>query len=596
MFLSRKITPTISRKSIRLYRPLSTISTIPRDIEKVDVCIVGGGPSGLTTAIKLKQLDKKDKLKVVVLEKGSYIGAHSLSGMILEPRSFLELFPNMKTPPTDILTLVQEEEMKYFWNEKLGIPMPHVPGLDNKGKNYVGSQSQLVTWLGEKAEEYGVEVYPGVSVSEVVYNNRDDAIIGVATKDSGISKAGEAKDSFERGMEFHARQTVFAEGCHGSLTKKVIKKFDLRADRSPQTYGLGIKEVWQVKPEVFRKGFISHTMGYPLPNDVYGGGFQYHFGDGLVTVGLVIGLDYKNPYVSPYQEFQKMKKMPYYSKILEGGKCISYGARAINEGGLQSVPKLNFPGGVLVGCSAGFVNVPKIKGTHTAMKTGILAAEKIYEEIRELPEIEEEESLGVDTSKTNEQIINLESYEQAFKKSWVYDELYQVRNIRPSFNFSLGAYGGMVYSGLDSMLLKGRAPWTFENKETDSLKTGAASNFKPIKYYKADNKVTFDIMTSVSRTGTYHDEDEQCHLKLVNGETLQSHAEKTYPKYREVEQRFCPAGVYEYVKDDKSSVGLKFKINSQNCIHCKACDVKTPIQDIDWQVPEGGDGPKYTNT
>lgn len=499
--------------------------------------------------------------------------------------------------PENLGTLVNKEEFKYFFNDRVSVPLPHPSQLKNKGKNYVGSLSQITSWLGEKAEELGVEVYTGISVSEVIYNKKGDGILGVATKDLGISKLGKPKEHFERGMEFHARQTILSEGCHGSLTKDVIKKFGLRKGKQPQTYGLGLKEVWRVKPENFKKGFVTHTMGYPLSNDLYGGGFQYHFGDGLVTVGLVLGLDYKNPYVSPYEEFQKLKKIPYYSNILEGGECLTYGARALNEGGLQSIPKLNFPGGVLVGATAGFMNVPKIKGTHTAMKTGMLAAEKIYENISKLQQLPEASvDMNPSESLIKDPLINLESYEEAFKKSWVYDELYEVRNLRPAFNTPLGGYGGMVYSGLDSMILRGRMPWTFKNNKSDALKTEFASKYKPIKYPKHDGKITFDIMTSVSRTGTYHDEDEESHLRLTKTQDEISHAVNSYPKWKGVEERFCPAGVYEYVKEENSPVGVKFKINSQNCIHCKTCDIKTPLQDIDWEVPEGGDGPKYTNT
>lgn len=580
------------------------ILTEERAVDKVDVCIVGGGPAGLAAAIKLKQLDNEQgngELRVVVLEKSPDMGSHIVSGVILEPRALRELFPDSEfydengdgiPLPPDLVTKVEEEELKYFIDD-LALPVPEPPQMVNKGKNYIASLSQVVRYLAEKAEEMGVEVYPGISVSEVVYSEDGKSVKGVATKDMGISKSGRPKDTFERGMEFHARQTVFAEGCHGSLTKQLIKKFNLRAGRDNQTYGLGIKEVWEVKPESFRKGFVSHTMGYPLSNDLYGGGFMYHFGDGLVTVGLVVGLDYKNPYVSPYQEFQKLKHHPYYEKVLRGGKCISYGARALNEGGLQAVPKLNFPGGVLVGASAGFMNVPKIKGTHTAMKTGLMAAEKIFETVTKLPTLSELEEQGIE--EIVKKPINLESYEKAFKNSWVYDELFEVRNIRPSFNSLLGGLGGMMYSGVDSLLLKGQVAWTFHHHESDAKLTRPAEEYKPIEYPKPDGEISFDILTSVSRTGTYHDEDEKCHLRVPE-QDLQKHAQAAYPRWKGVESRFCPAGVYEYVEDEASPLGVKFQINSQNCIHCKTCDIKVPTQDIDWVVPEGGDGPKYTLT
>lgn len=567
----------------------------PRAADSVDVCIVGGGPAGLATAIKLKQLDNEDgngDLRVVVLEKAGDFGSHIVSGAVLEPRALLELFPDSELTeetggiplPSDIVTKVSKDSMQYLTKE-YAFPMPEPPQLKNH-HNYIVSLNQTVKYLAEQAEELGVELYPGISVSELIYNEAGDAIVGVATKDMGISKEGTPKSSFERGMEFKARVTVLAEGCHGSLTKKAISKFDLRSNCEPQTYGLGIKEVWEVKPENFDKGFAQHTMGYPLSWSEYGGGFMYHFGDGLVAVGLVIGLDYANPYISPYQEFQKMKLHPLYANVLEGGKCITYAARALNEGGLQSIPRLHFPGGVLVGCTAGFVNVPKIKGTHTAMKSGMVAAESIFEEINELGAVDEETFEDPDYK-----ILDLKRYEQALKDSWVFEELTEVRNVRPSFNGPLGFIGGIMHSGLSTMITKGSEPWTISHHGTDAAATQEAQNFKPIDYPKPDGKITFDILTSVSRTGTYHDEDEQCHLRVPQ-QDYKKHAQEVYPKYKGIEQRFCPAGVYEYVEDD-SELGVRFQINSQNCIHCKTCDIKVPNQDIDWTVPEGGDGPKY---
>ncbi|SCU79946.1 LAME_0B01046g1_1 [Lachancea meyersii CBS 8951] len=575
-----------------------------RAVDKVDVCIVGGGPAGLATAIKFKQLDNlhgSGELRVVVLEKAPDMGSHMVSGVIMEPRALRELFPESEhydengngiPLPPDIVTPVTSGELKYLIGD-FDLPIPEPPQMSNEG-NYIASLSQIVRHLAEKAEELGVEVFPGISVSEVLYSDDGNSVIGVATKDMGISKQGEPKSSFERGMEFHARQTVLAEGCHGSLTKQLIKKFDLRKGKCNQTYGLGIKEVWEVKPENFKKGFAAHTMGFPLSNDVYGGGFMYHFGDGLVAVGLVVGLDYRNPYVSPYKEFQKMKHHSYYERILSGGKCLEYGARALNEGGLQSVPKLNFPGGVLVGASAGFMNVPKIKGTHTAMKTGMMAAESMFEAISKMPSIEQLEEEGVDGVVTSP--LNLQEYDKSFKNSWVYDELFAVRNIRPSFNHPLlGRLAGMAYSGVDSLLLNGQVAWTFKHHESDAAVTDLADKYEPIDYPKPDGKISFDILTSVSRTGTYHDEDERCHLRVPE-QDLEKHASKAYPKWKGTESRFCPAGVYEYVGDENSALGVKFQINSQNCIHCKTCDIKDPTQDINWEVPEGGDGPKYTLT
>lgn len=572
-----------------------------RAADAVDVCIVGGGPSGLATAIKLKQLDNEKgsgELRVVVLEKASDFGSHIVSGAVIEPGAFKELFPDSEflnedgsgiSLPPDIVTSVTHDSMKML-TEKHSFPLPEPPQLKNAGKNYIVSLNNVVKYMSEQAEELGVELYPGISVSEVIYTDEaKSAIKGVATKDMGIAKLGKPKSSFERGMEFHARMTVFAEGCHGSLTKEMINQFDLREGKLPQSYGLGIKEVWEVAPEKFNKGYVGHSVGYPLNYKDYGGGFQYHFGEGLVAVGFVLALDYANPYLSPYQEFQKMKLHPFYKDVLEGGKCISYAARALNEGGFQAIPKLYFPGGVLVGCTAGFLNVPKIKGTHLAVKTGMLAAESIFEEIHELDVLDDPSELE------DAEPIALKLYEEAFEKSWAYKELYNVRNVRPSFNSSLGLYGGLTHAGLTTLITQGVEPWTLSFHHSDAAATQDASKFSPIEYPKADGKITFDLLTSVSRTGTYHDEDEQCHLRIPD-QDYRKHAEKAYPKFKGIEQRFCPAGVYEYIEDKNEPLGVKFQINSQNCIHCKTCDIKVPTQDINWTVPEGGDGPKYYMT
>ncbi|KAI5957815.1 hypothetical protein KGF57_003082 [Candida theae] len=588
-----------------LHGQLTTIFEVIDDLvvkDNVDVCIVGAGPAGLATAIKLKQLDNEqgngDK-RVVVLEKAADFGSHIVSGAVIEPKALRELFPDSEEDipvPADLVTKVTEDHMKYL-TEKSSWSLPEPPQLANKGKNYITSLNNLVKYLSEQAEELGVELYPGISVSDVVYNEATDSVIGVATKDMGVDKNGAPKDTFEKGMEFNARITVFAEGCHGSLTKQLIKKFDLRKNANVQTYGLGIKEVWEVKPENFKPGYVGHSLGYPLTKEsaAYGGGFIYHFGDGLVAVGLVIGLDYANPYISPYQEFQKMKTHPYYADVLRGGKCISYAARALNEGGYQSIPQLYFPGGVLVGCGAGFLNVPKIKGTHTAIKSGIVAAEAIFNRIKEL-ELDDEEEF--EHQITNDAIA-LSEYESNFKQSWAYQELYQVRNVRPSFNSPLGVIGGLAHSGLSTMVTQGHEPWTLQFHHSDAEATKLASNYKPITYSKPDNELTFDLLTSVSRTGTYHDEDEPCHLRVPN-QDLDKHAKLSWPKYKGIEQRFCPAGVYEYLpregNDSEQGLDVEFKINSQNCIHCKTCDIKVPSQDINWTVPEGGDGPKYYMT
>jgi electron-transferring-flavoprotein dehydrogenase len=598
----------------------------PRTVDTVDVCIVGAGPAGLATAIRLKQIDNEKgdgDLRVVVLEKGADMGSHILSGAVLEPRALNELFPEILEEtgnniplPDELVTLVKEDHMKFLFENGMAINLPEPPQMKNAGKNYIASLSEVVKWMAEKAEELGVEVYPGTSIAELVYD-QDGGVKGVATRDSGLERDGTISEDFERGMEFHARITVLAEGCHGSLSKQVINKYDLRNGVNPQTYGLGIKEVWQVDPAKWKEGFVSHTMGYPLSDGVYGGGWMYHFGEGLVSIGLVIGLDYKNPWISPYQEFQKMKLHPFYKDVLTGGKCISYGARALNEGGWQSVPQLHFPGGVLVGASAGFMNVPKIKGSHTAIKSGMLAADCMFDKVVAL-KAQQEEELGLNKEKDNEEeeeeedeeddegsgeplpewkAIDLSEFQTAYKNSWIYDELYEVRNVRPSFDSNLGLIGGMSVSGMVTLLTKGKEPFTLEFNHSDAACVEDASKYQKIEYPKPDGVITFDLMTSVSRTGTFHREGERCHLRVPDMD-LQKHKEISWPKFKGIEQRFCPAGVYEYVKKNEGGDenDVEFKINSQNCIHCKTCDIKVPTQDINWTTPEGGDGPKYQMT
>ena len=417
--------------------------------------------------------------------------------------------------------------------------------MHNDG-NYIISLNQFCKWLAERAEEIGVEIYPGFAASEIVYAH-DGSVKGVATNDLGIGRDGKPKSSFERGMEFHARVTLFAEGCHGSLTKKVIKKYDLRRDSQPQTYALGLKEVWEVLPENFHKGEIVHSMGYPLPSNTYGGGWIYHFGDNLVSLGLVVGLDYPNPWLSPYGEFQKLKHHPLYSSVIKGGKCISYGARALNEGGFQSIPKCAFPGGALIGDTAGFLNVPKIKGTHTAMRSGMLAAEAAYKAVSS-------------ASQSDTGTLFLWDYEDALRKSTIWKELYQVRNMRPSFHGPLGLYGGLAYSGLEAFVFRGKTPWTLKHKGPDYAATKPADRCTKIEYPKPDGEISFDILTSVSRTGTNHEEDQPVHLRV---EDWEEHARKEWPVYKGVENRFCPAGVYEYVEDESKDVGMRFQINAQ---------------------------------
>ena len=517
------------------------------------------GPAGLSAAIRLKQLANeagKDDLRVLLLEKAGEIGAHILSGNVIEPSAIDELLPDWNDPENpsrfENATPATKDKMR-FLTKNSAIPIPAPPQMNNHG-NYIISLNQFCKWLGERAEEVGVEVYPGFAASEVLYNKLDGSVKGVATNDLGISRSGKPKASFERGMEFHARVTLFAEGCHGSLTKQVIKKFDLRRDSQPQTYGLGLKEVWEVQPDNFRKGEVVHTMGYPLPSSTYGGGWLYHFGENLVSLGLVVGLDYSNPWLSPYGEFQKMKHHPIYKSVIQGGKCLSYGARALNEGGFQSIPKCAFPGGALIGDTAGFLNVPKIKGTHTAMRSGMLAAQAAYT------------ALTASSTDVDNGTVFLFDYEDALRKSTIWSELKEVRNMRPSFHSPLGLYGGIMYSGLEAYLFRGRTPWTLKHKEVgDHAATKLASECPKIEYPKPDNEISFDILTSVSRTGTNHEEDQPVHLQVDDWE---AHKNDQYPKYKGIENRFCPAGVYEYVEDGSKEYGVKFQINAQKYVSC----------------------------
>lgn len=524
--------------------------TIEREADQVDVVIVGGGPAGLSAAIRLKQLANdagNEDFRVLLLEKAGEIGDHIVSGNVIEPSALNELLPdwNSEENPnafTDV-TPATEDRMRFLTKNR-AIPIPAPPQMNNHG-NYIISLNLFTKWLGERAEEIGVEIYPGFAASEVLYTPEGN-VRGVATNDLGIARSGKPKDSFERGMEFHARVTLLAEGCHGSLTKQVIKKYELRRDSQPQTYGLGLKEVWEIDPAKFQKGLVVHSMGYPLPSDTYGGGWMYHFGENMVSIGLVVGLDYPNPWLVPYGEFQKMKHHPLYAPYLEGGKCITYAARTLNEGGFQSIPKCAFPGGALIGDTAGFLNVPKIKGTHTAMRSGMLAAEATYDALKD---------------QSDENDVFLFDYEDKLRNSSIWKELKEVRNMRPSFHSPLGLYGGIMYSGLEAYLFRGKTPWTLKHSDKgDHGATKAADQCKKIEYPKPDGKISFDILTSVSRTGTNHEEDQPVHLQVKDWD---KHAQKEWPKYKGIENRFCPAGVYEYVEDDSKSLGVRFQINAQ---------------------------------
>ena len=537
-----------------------------RDVMNYDVVIVGAGPSGLAASIRLKQL--RPELTVCILEKGSEVGAHIMSGAVIEPRALSELIPDWKEKGAP-LTVPATDDRFYFLTEKKAFRLPTPPPMNNHG-NFIASLGNLCRWLGEQAQGLGVEIYAGFAAAEVLYND-DGSVKGVATGDMGVDKHGQHTAAYQPGMELHAKQTIFAEGCHGSLTKTLIRKFDLRKDSCPQTYGLGIKELWEIPKEKHKQGLVVHTAGWPMDSKTYGGSWMYHWENNIVSIGFVVGLDYENPYLSPFQEFQRFKTHPEIRKYLEGGKRISYGARALAEGGLQSLPKLSFPGGVLIGDTAGFLNVPKIKGTHAVMKSGMLAAEALVEMF----------AAGDPSAK------ECTVYREKFDKSWLHDELYRVRNIRPSFH--KGFIPGFIYSAIDTVLLRGKAPWTFKN-HADYAQLKKAKDSKKIEYPKPDGVLTFDRLSSVFISNTNHEEDQPCHLKLRDPNIPIA---VNLPEYDEPAQRYCPAAVYEVVAGPDGKP--KFQINAQNCVHCKTCDIKDPSQNIDWTVPQGGGGPNYSN-
>jgi len=541
-----------------------------RESMEFDVVIVGAGPSGLASAIRLRQLaeEKGSEISVCVIEKGSEVGAHILSGAVMEPRALNELLPDWKDRAAPLNTPVEEDRFLLLGKSR-ATKLPTPPQMNNHG-NYIVSLGNVCRWLGEQAEAVGVEIYPGFAAAEVLYDD-DGKVKGVATGDMGIGKDGEQTANYQPGFELHAKQTIFAEGCRGSLTKALFEKFDLRDGVDPQTYGIGIKELWEVDPDKHHPGRVVHTIGWPMDTCTYGGSFLYHLEDNQVAVGFVIGLDYANPHLSPFDEFQRFKTHPEIRPTFEGGRRIAYGARAINEGGYQSVPKLTFPGGVLIGCTAGFLNVPKIKGSHTAMKSGMLAAEAVFEILT--GESERAEAA---------------SYEAAIRQSWVWDELYRVRNIRPSFKW--GLWGGLIYSAVDTYLLRGRAPWTLRH-HADHTMLKKASEAPKIDYPKPDGEVSFDRLSSVFISNTNHEENQPAHLKLKDESVPIA---VNLAEYDAPEQRYCPAGVYEIVAEDDGS-NPQLQINAQNCVHCKTCDIKDPMQNINWVVPEGGGGPNYPN-
>ncbi|MEZ0224000.1 MAG: electron transfer flavoprotein-ubiquinone oxidoreductase [Alphaproteobacteria bacterium] len=542
------------------------MDNVERDVMNYDIVIVGAGPAGLAASIRLKQL--KPELTVCILEKGSEVGAHLMSGAVIEPRALAELIPDWKEKGAPLKVAATDDRF-YFLTEKKAFRLPTPPPMNNHG-NYIASLGIFGRWLAEQAQAVGVEIYAGFAAAEVLYN-ADGSVKGVATGDMGVDKHGQKTSAYQPGMELHAKQTIFAEGCHGSLTKILIKRFDLRKDSCPQTYGLGIKELWEVPKEKHKQGLVVHTAGWPMDSKTYGGSWMYHWENNIVSIGFVVGLDYENPYLSPFNEFQKFKTHPEIRKYLEGGKRVGYGARALVEGGYQSLPKLSFPGGVLIGDTAGFLNVPKIKGTHAAMKSGMLAAEALAEMFS-----------GGDPSAKE-----CTGYREKFDKSWLHDELYRVRNIRPSFH--KGFIAGFIYSAIDTVLLRGKAPWTFKN-HADHAQLKKAKDSKKIDYPKPDGVLTFDRLSSVFISNTNHEEDQPCHLKLRDPKIPIG---VNLPEYDEPAQRYCPAAVYEVVAGPDGQP--KFQINAQNCVHCKTCDIKDPSQNIDWAVPQGGGGPNYPN-
>lgn len=550
-----------------------TTENLQRDSMQYDVLIVGAGVAGLSAAIRLKQLAVKNEreISVCVLEKGSEVGAHIMAGTIIDPRSLTELLPDWRELGAPLTRTVVEDHVWFLTHEQ-AIELPVVPpSFQNEG-NYIISLGQLCRWLAEQAENFGVEIYAGFAASEILYHE-DGAVKGVATGNMGVGKDGEPTANFQLGMELHAQQTLFAEGARGSLTKQVIQKFQLDKFSQPQTYGLGIKEIWEVSPEQCQAGHAWHTIGYPLDNQTYGGTAIYHMDNNQIAIMMVVGLDYHNPYLSPFEEMQRVKLHPAIRPMLEGGRRIAYGARALVEGGLQSLPQLAFAGGALIGDAAGFLNVPRIKGSHAAIKSAMLAAEAVF------PLLETTEERQPAPAKT------ALLYQSLFQDSWLYHELYQARNIRPAFRW--GLLPAMAYTALEQYVFKGNTPWTLKHHGTDAGSLHLAAQCTPIDYPKPDGKLTFDRLSSVFLANVAHEEDQPSHLKLRDADVA---IRVNYAQYASPETRYCPAGVYEIVQEEGVP---RLQINAANCVHCKTCDIKDPTQNIVWTCPEGGGGPNY---